>query len=680
MANENPNPILLNGLPNYYGGIGQAILDLDPEELNEPPAPNPQPLETIPNKIYAKRRAGELEEIDFNDWFKSTNSDLQNSNNSNFFPEHYAVHGTGIIRPINDEDIYEPSTSNSEPLLTLPVTQKTDNQQTNANYKLFRDYFPTYPTISPREYEAQNQIYALKTAWADVQEKIDVLNRINPQDEKEKKDIQAQINDLKAKQNIYADSATVIRNAAGAMGWNMTGMGADDNFDAMTQLMAINRNRGMAELADMQSTTAQKRQVYEQMLDRGVAPHMARAVAESYHDEFREKNIQRLMEGLRVYGTNGDGSLNEFGQMLAGKLYNENPYMYGNVVNSFASPKDIFGANANLKNTQLAQDAATQRQMMSIFSAEELAKMNNQLQRDLTKYREEQANYRQEKQQKHDLTQLFLSQEFEKNQRKRQTPAGQLMDWYDYYKILGEPDDMAMANAKKMFELVTLKNKGENIDQHKQELYNIIGGNMALLEDALERGDKEEAEDLLTKIGILLTDPATKNLGLFTPEERQFLGKKLSTYRKVFNNEMTLEELRKLFDSKGETTPMTSRNMSRNTNNVNNNATTPPNSNETKNNVKITSVNPYTGQITATAVDTNDNNTKKEDKPKSDKDARREALRQDGYTKTTLTRYKDLANPPEVWYKLGTNQIEVLNWDELDPKTQEELKVSLGLY
>ena len=256
--------------------------------------------------------------------------------------------------------------------------KKLDDNNRNAGetYRPFEIYQSTLPVLSPREYEAQSRVYGLKTDWKAAQEQIDALQKLNPQTEEDKKKIQAQIDGLKYQQKNYADAAAVIRNAAGAMGWDMTGMGANDNFDVATQLMAINQNRGMAELLDMPSTSAQKRQIYYQMMDRGVAPHIARRVAESYHDEFRENNIQKLMEGIRVYGTNGDGSLNEFGQMLAGKLYNENPYMYGNIVNGFASPKDIFGVNANLSNTQLAQDAADRRALRNNQNAADIAKAN----------------------------------------------------------------------------------------------------------------------------------------------------------------------------------------------------------------------------------------------------------------------------------------------------------------
>lgn len=88
---------------------------------------------------------------------------------------------------------------------------------------------------------------------------------------------------------------------------------------------ALPINNDVDKLLNLPSVATQMRKVYEQMLDRDVAPHMARAVAESYHDEFRENNIKQLVEGIRIYGLNSDSSLNPIGVYLLFKLVNESP-------------------------------------------------------------------------------------------------------------------------------------------------------------------------------------------------------------------------------------------------------------------------------------------------------------------------------------------------------------------
>lgn len=254
--------------------------------------------------------------------------------------------------------------------LTTPPANKTDTPQSDANFKLFRD---NYPIMSPREYQARKGIYATKVGWQQNQEEIDYLNKLNPQTEDQKKLIQARIDTLRAGQKDYADAATVLRNTAGVMGWNMTGLGADDSFDKATQLLALDQARGTAELMDMPSTVAQKRKIYDQMLERGVAPHMARAVAESYHDEYREENIRRLNEGIMAYGLNPDGSLNDFGGMLARKLAYEDPTGAQHIVTSYAAPKDLFTHNAAMAQANLNAKSALDRELERIKSAQAIA-------------------------------------------------------------------------------------------------------------------------------------------------------------------------------------------------------------------------------------------------------------------------------------------------------------------
>ena len=245
----------------------------------------------------------------------------------------------------------------------MPTVDEVNQNYTGAKYQIFRDNFPT---PSPREFNMQERLYGLKTNYQNLQEKIDALDATKDADK---------IKTLRQGQNDVADSAKVLRNVASSMGYDINGFGAENNFDEATQRIFLNRERGMAEIADMPSTSAQKRQVYRQARRAGISPDEARAVAESYHDEFREKNTQKLVEGIGAYGMNADGSINQFGQMLMGKLYNENPYVYGNIANGFANPKDVFGVNANLAQATMNNDAAMRRTLSQIESAQDIARL-----------------------------------------------------------------------------------------------------------------------------------------------------------------------------------------------------------------------------------------------------------------------------------------------------------------
>lgn len=579
-----PNTQLLKGLPDFYEAIRQSKLNLDPEVIEEylPSSISPELVSEIfnesPIRSYVLRRDGTFEPYEFK---SSPNlpglSDepyILNENNRAIKrkgepPEYvddveyfkrYPSPNSPIIAdlpsPAPNTELLEglptsnglsenantPPTSNlpspapnPELLEGLPTPNglsENVNPTQIANKNNLNGYYqPPQRILSPREYGAQQRVYELKTAWKDAQEKIDVLNNLlsKTTDEKEKKDYQAQINELKRNQKIYADSAAVVRNAAGAMGWDMTGMGAENTFDEMTQLMKINQYRGMTALADMPSTREQKFRVYADLVQNGARPDVARGVAEMFHDEFRENTIRQLMSGIRVYGTNGDGSLNEFGQMLAGKLYNENPYMYGNVVNGFASPKDVFGVNATLRNTQLTQDAAMQRQMASLLSAQELEKMREAFNKWQTEYKEEQANIRQDKQLKVTIAEMDYDHRYKflkENREKRESSVPEIAEegWLEFFVAGGMSEEEATKRAKEVTRAQILRNQGKDNSQYRGTMFNVIEGKFALIEHLVENGgNKEDVEELLLGINVLLKDPTIKDkVGLLTPEEIAF--------------------------------------------------------------------------------------------------------------------------------------------------------------
>lgn len=747
-----PNTQLLKGLPDFYEAIRQSKLNLDPEVIKEylPSSISPELVSEIfnesPIRSYVLRRDGTFEPYEFKsspnlpglsdkpyilngnnraikrkgeppeyvddvEYFKrypSPNSpiiaDLQSS-----APNTELLEGLPTSNGLSENANTPPTSnlpspaSNPELLECLPTPNglsENVNPTQIANKNNLNGYYqPPQRILSPREYGAQQRVYELKTAWRDAQEKIDVLNNLlsKTTDEKEKKDYQAQINELKRNQKIYADSAAVVRNAAGAMGWDMTGMGAENTFDEMTQLMKINQYRGMTALADMPSTREQKFRVYADLVQNGARPDMARQVAEMFHDEFRENTIRQLMSGIRVYGTNGDGSLNEFGQMLAGKLYNENPYMYGNVVNGFASPKDIFGVNATLKNTQLSNEGAMQRQMASLLSAKELAELDRTFQKWRTEYTVANENARHDK----DVAVRFAELEENKlyhflveNRQERESTVPEIAyrGWYNYLMRFGTyTEEEATKRAKEITDAQILRSQGKDNSQHREVMYNIIGGQFELVKNALRRKDTEEAKAVLMNIRMILKDPVNnQKVGLLTPEEISYCDKLWDIYNKVAEKEITFEEALKQLEPKEKTPTVTSRNWGRGKNkdetktnpnpNANDSNAASNNSKENNSNVKVTSVNPYTGQTIATVENPSDKNKGKEDKPKSDpvKEGKIRLLQQQGYNKLNLTHFKDRKVPPEVWYNFGTRQIDIINWDELDSKTQEEVKTALG--
>ena len=291
--------------------------------------------------------------------------------------------------------------------------QTTDqmNQQLNgANYQNFRENFPN-PAPSPREFGMQKQ---QKLIYDDAQKKL-----AEATNDQERGRFQKVMDDA-------ATSANLLRQNAQNLGWNTTGFNADNSLGEAVQRMNLNRNRGAYEVLDMPSTSAQLRSHYQQLLDKGVSPSLARAATKLKHDEFRESNIQKLMEGFNAYGLNPDGSVNEFGQMIAQKLYGESPYA-DKFISGYASPRDNFNRNAALEQITLAQDAAMARQLAQLQRAENIADKNLGLQKsrlelDTNKFYADQ-NYRN----------AVLQQN--EDERNSATPAGVFEGWTKFYKL-----------------------------------------------------------------------------------------------------------------------------------------------------------------------------------------------------------------------------------------------------
>lgn len=398
------------------------------------------------------------------------------------------------------------------------------------NYRNFQDNFP-YPSLSPSEFAARNQVHTLKTAWQQAQEDIAALDPTKDAD---------QISKLRQVQKNSSDAANIIRNTAKSMGWNMKGMGADDSLDLSTQLINMDRQRGMAELYNMPTTAAQKRDAYYRMIDRGVAPHMARAAAERMGDEFREQNISRLIEGIGAYGSNGDGSLNEFGQMLAGKLYTEAPYQYGNIVNSFASPKELFNVNANMAQAAMQNQSAWDRAMLNAQNARDIAD---------ARLKQSESHYAQDREDK------LNQQEWERNYKTNQftldqvkafqkTLGAQLEEAYNVGLALYNGDKAKAGEfAEKYISRDIPERKGEKEDEKLVQARNSFNIAAKGIVDTLKAGDFEKSIMLIETAKENLRDPNGAYAGHIPLDVYNHYMALYDFYEKVANGEIPVKDI-----------------------------------------------------------------------------------------------------------------------------------------
>lgn len=316
----------------------------------------------------------------------------------------------------------------------------------------------------------------------------------------------------------------------------MKGMGADDSLDLSTQLINMDRQRGMAELYNMPTTAAQKRDAYYRMIDRGVAPHMARAAAERMGDEFREQNISRLIEGIGAYGSNGDGSLNEFGQMLAGKLYTEAPYQYGNIVNSFASPKELFNVNANMAQAAMQNQSAWDRAMLNAQNARDIAnarlQQSSQQHADNMKYNYDKLNV--------DVAEKIASLE-SANQNKIQKEIQDLADAVyggDYNKAADVVARQKYSNSFKVEKNEDGSIKLSDMDKIK----NKVEFRMAMIEDYITQGNMEEAKNRINEWRTAIQSDDFKDSEYLDKDSATFMLNLLKLYDDVADRKITMAQ------------------------------------------------------------------------------------------------------------------------------------------
>ena len=307
------------------------------------------------------------------------------------------------------------------------LSQKFLNQpQNNLNVQNFKE---NYPLILPRDFRMQNQIYEQKLLYDNAQKAY-----ANATDDAEKTKYRQIMEDT-------ATNANLLRENAQRLGLNTTGFGADDSFGDAVQRVNYNRNRGTFDIMDMPSTTAQKREVLFDLVRQGTAPHVAREVAEMFHDKFREENIRRLNEGIMTYGLNPDGSLNDFGGMMLRKLAYESPNDAEHIAQSYAAPKDLFGVNAQINLANLNNQSAWDRELERLRNAQNIA--NAKLQQNdrqfMMNYDLNAAKLNLDIQKMNNDVE-YRNAQLQQSERERwsKTPEGQIDGWLRFGAVVGQ--------------------------------------------------------------------------------------------------------------------------------------------------------------------------------------------------------------------------------------------------
>ena len=386
--------------------------------------------------------------------------------------------------------------------------------------------------------QTQNTLLNLKDAWNTANQKIIFNNNLlasGKLNDAYKDAAQAENALLKARQGEYAKMAAMTRNTAHNLGIDTSGFNADNSLSESQQAMQLRTAQEMQGLLNLKPVQAQQLDAYNQMREAGLSPRRARRTAALLHDEFRENNVNQLLNGLQNYGYDPDGSINQFGTMLLGKLTNENPYITQTLMNLVATPKNAY--------------SEAQQNYRQGLVADRQDRMQEQ-------------NFR------NDLFKLNALQDFQREQNEQaQANAERMAILNAALKGTGVAQDKLTQEIQGLMRMGLDEETAKNLylRQHyseafkvnkdangniqltdKEKVANLTGGRFAAIEFYLGKKDFETAKNFIQQYRDALTSDEFKYAEQLDGASVTWALNVLDLYEKVSNGEMTLEEMQNL--------------------------------------------------------------------------------------------------------------------------------------
>ena len=440
----------------------------------------------------------------------------------------------------------QPAPQQQKPLLNnLPQENKTLSQ-----YKLAQSQNYLDPLMNPTQAGVQRDLFSYKNEWQNandakliLQKELDDLSkgRAKPatnaegetasetvdDTETQKQKLQEGIDLLNFHQSELAKAAEMTRNTAHALGIDTTGFNANNTLAESQQIMHTNDARAVQGLLNLRSSREQEGDYYRQLREQGYNEYAARKISREKGGDFQNNNINQLWNGIRDYGINGDGSLNNFGAALLGKLSREDPAMVELFANQYASPKETLSeSNANDRlSAQIQANALLNdeklRNAWAIAAANQEAQ-NKRFMAGLEKdyksmqYKEENANARKQAE-------------------------------------LGLRSEIAGINASYKAEELKLKQaelaqKYKNSPEIKSRnsALGIIGNSRFIIVNSILDGDTETAKDAWETMEKYINDPLNKDTPYLDTEEKEYSRSFLKLTKKYLEQQekMTLEDFK----------------------------------------------------------------------------------------------------------------------------------------
>ena len=236
----------------------------------------------------------------------------------------------------------------------------------------------SFSNLSPRLVDSFNTITNTKVDYANTEKNINYYEQAlkNPELQGEQRaDTQKALDASKTHLLDLENGMAMLRNAYPDVDFNAYGFGKDNTVQQSLQARE-NLNARLYDSLDVANNAAWQRldEVRQQAEEKGYPPAVVEGMVES------EK--QRLGRSLRAqsrdlfanYGVNSDGTYNTLGLRLLGNMAETDPHAAQLLAQATVSPMQKYQADQSLLNNLLAQDATTQRTIMSLVKHQEMTK------------------------------------------------------------------------------------------------------------------------------------------------------------------------------------------------------------------------------------------------------------------------------------------------------------------
>lgn len=454
-----------------------------------------------------------------------------------------------------------------QPPPQYPKTQNPTEYEQNAGY--FSNITPAFlagvnETSSPSRtaiLDARN-IWLAKKSYEDADRADKALNEMLQNENltaDQKNLINSKLIDVQNVKKNSSDYANMLRNG----GFNLYGFGAENTVGESAQALHNYQQRGMENLLNLPSYQERAFDKEMELAQSGMKPRDINFALEKYElPKIRREMTNEYRDGVALYGTNPDGSLNEFGAEILSRMADVNPISANAYSSLFANPKDTFAADQNMWQNIYNQDNENYRTGMKIGAniwgkqydaTNDLQKFLIALGVDWKKFQENMGLNREQLKltNEHKDRQLQIEEfkarisEFKaQNEAYRNSPQGQFDSWLIVAPYATGSDDPEVNRQWATNQVA----KGNNInhgDVKVQEAVNVFEKEAFNIKNELANGNYDKAKELINSTRIRINSSENKYAGVTTLDHQKSWLDLLTQFEKVANKEITYADMMK---------------------------------------------------------------------------------------------------------------------------------------